>query len=426
VQFSQAVYSVTEGCVQTLLTVTRNGPTSAPSVVDYVVNNATATQRGDFTYAAGSVTFGVGETSKTFPVLITEDGYGEGTESATAQLTSASGASIGSPSAASLQIQDNDFLAVEINPIDDAQTFVGEHYHDFLNRQADSQGQSFWSDQISACGSDKACLDERRGNVSAAFFLSIEFQNTGYFAFRFYRATFVDSVQRPRGLPRYLEFLRDEQKLQNGVVVGQANWEAFLEQNKQGFALDWVDRADFITEYPTTMTRDEYIDRLFSRSAATPTTQERNQALFAYDSGGSLKEKRAKGLRAAIDTGTVYNAQYNPAFVLMQYFGYLRRNPNNAPDNNYSGYDFWLNKMNQFSQPGEDMRDANVALARVKRAEMVKAFIISLEYRGRFGGDSSRGQQAGSVALAKPEMNWKHETIASVIWLAVRSATWRA
>lgn len=416
-QFSQTTYAVTEGCVQTLVTVTRTGPTSLPSVVDYVVNNATATQRGDFTYAAGSVVFGTGETSKTFPVLISEDGYAEGTESATAQLSNPSGATLGTPNAASLQFQDNDFLAVEINPIDDAATFVGQHYHDFLNRQADAQGQAFWTNEITSCGNNASCINEKRTNVSAAFFLSIEFQNTGYFAFRFYRASFVNSAQRPRGVPRYLEFLRDEQTLQRNVVVGQGNWEANLEQNKQGFALDWVDRADFLAEYPTSLTRDEYIDKLFARSGATPTTQERNQAVFAYDSGFSLKEKRAKGIRAVIDTGAVYNAQYNPAFVLMQYFGYLRRNPNNAPDGDYAGYDFWLTKMNQFSQPGEDVRDANLALARVRRAEMVKAFIVSGEYRGRFGGDSTRGQQFGSVALAKPAGNWSHDMLANLVWL---------
>lgn len=403
--------------MQTLITVTRTGPTSLPSVVDYVVNNATATQRGDFTYAAGSVVFAAGETSKTFPVLISEDGYAEGTESATVQLSNPSGATLGTPNAASLQIQDNDTLAVEINPIDDAATFVGQHYHDFLNRQADSQGQAFWTNGITSCGNNAACVDRKRTDASAAFFLSIEFQNTGYFAFRFYRASFVDTGQRPRGVPRYLEFLRDEQTLQRNVVVGQGNWEANLEQNKQGFALDWVDRADFLAEYPTSMTRDQFIDKLFTRSGATPTTQERNQAVFAYDSGFSLKEKRAKGIRAVIDTGAVYNAQYNQAFVLMQYFGYLRRNPNNAPDGDYSGYDYWLAKMNNFSVPGEDVRDPNVAVARVNRAEIVRAFIVSIEYRGRFGKDNSRGQQFGSVALAKPTGNLSHDILANLIWL---------
>ena len=403
--------------MQTLLTVTRTGPTDLPSVVDYVVNNATATQRGDFTYASGSVVFSAGETSKTFPVLISEDGYSEGTESATVQLSNPVGATLGTPNAASLQIQDNDNLAVEINPIDDAATFVGQHYHDFLNRQADSNGQAFWTNGITSCGNDAACVDRKRTDASAAFFLSIEFQNTGYFAFRFYRASFVDTAQRPRGAPRYLEFLRDEQTLQRNVTVGQGNWEANLEQNKQGFALDWVDRADFLAEYPTSMTRDQFIDKLFTRSAATPTTQERNQALFAYDSGSSLKEKRAKGIRAVIDTGSVYNAQYNPAFILMQYFGYLRRNPNNAPDGDYSGYDFWLTKMNNASLPGEDVRDPNVAVARVNRAEIVRAFIVSTEYLGRFGKDSSRGQQSGSVALARPP-SWT-ESIFTALQLSV-------
>ena len=47
----------------------------------------------------------------------------------------------------------------------------------------------------------------------------------------------------------------------------------------------------------------------------------------------------------------------------MQYIGYLRRNPNDAPDTNYAGYDFWLDKLNQHSLPGEDMRIDSVALA---------------------------------------------------------------
>ena len=395
IQFGNTIFAIGEAVTSVPITVTRSGPASGVSTVDYVVSNGTATQRGDYTYASGTVAFAANETSKIFPVLISDDGYAEGSETATITLSNPVGAILGSPNTATLQIDDNEASPAPGNPIDDAAIFVGEHYHDFLNRQSDPDGQNFWTNQITSCGNDASCLSEKRTNVSAAFFLSIEFQNTGYFAFRFYRASFADSAGRPRGLPRYLEFLRDEQKLQHAVVVGQQNWEFVLEQNKQGFALDWVDRADFIAEYPTTMTRDDYIDKLFMRSAASPTTQERNRALFAYDSGGSLKEKRAQGIRAVIDAGSVYNAQYNPAFVLMQYFGYLRRNPDDAPDNNFSGYDFWLNKMNQFSVPGEDVQDDDVALARVKRAEMVKAFLVSGEYRQRFAG-SPGGNQEGS------------------------------
>ena len=85
------------------------------------------------------------------------------------------------------------------------------------------------------------------------------------------------------------------------------------------------------------------------------------------------------------NSGSVYNRQYNAAFVLMQYLGYLRRNPDDSPDGNFSGFDFWLSKLDGFSQPGEDMRDDSQAFTRVRRAEMVKAFVSSIEYRSRFG-----------------------------------------
>jgi hypothetical protein len=62
----------------------------------------------------------------------------------------------------------------------------------------------------------------------------------------------------------------------------------------------------------------------------------------------------------------------NKAFVLMQYFGYLRRNPNDAPDSDHTGYDFWLSKLNSFN-------------GNFVNAEMVKAFIFSTEYQARFG-----------------------------------------
>jgi hypothetical protein len=72
------------------------------------------------------------------------------------------------------------------------------------------------------------------------------------------------------------------------------------------------------------------------------------------------------------ENGTFSQQEGNRAFVLMQYFGYMRRNPNNAPDSDYSGYDFWLTKLNQFN-------------GNFVNAEMVKAFIVSGEYRQRFG-----------------------------------------
>jgi len=77
-------------------------------------------------------------------------------------------------------------------------------------------------------------------------------------------------------------------------------------------------------------------------------------------------------LRAVAENQTLSNAEFNRAFVLMQYFGYLRRNPNDPQDLDYSGYEFWLGKLNQFN-------------GNFQNAEMVKAFITSAEYRQRVG-----------------------------------------
>ena len=101
--------------------------------------------------------------------------------------------------------------------------------------------------------------------------------------------------------------------------------------------------------------------------------------------GAGETEGRAAALRSVAESVSVYNKQFNPAFVLMQYIGYLRRNPDDAPDTDFTGYDFWLTKLNSFSLPGEDVRDPATAQRRVQRAEMVKAFIISDEYRQRLG-----------------------------------------
>ncbi|MDT7810016.1 MAG: hypothetical protein QOJ70_3829 [Acidobacteriota bacterium] len=385
-QFTQTSLAVQEDMTFVTLNVQRTGDTSAPVTVDYATQDGTASERSDYTTTLGTLRFAAGETSKTIDVLVNEDSYTEGNETFTVTLSNPTGgATLSSLTAvATIQITD-DPLEPTLNAIDDAAIFTGQHYHDFLNRQADSAGLSFWRDQIISCGSDAGCIDRQRTNVSTAFFLSIEFQQTGYLVFRFYKETFTDSPERPRGMPRYREFLRDTQELGRGVVVGVGNWEQQLEANKQAFAQRWVQTPEFISQFPLSMSADEYINKLFSNSGVTPTPTEFNIAFDAYNNGGVAG--RAAVLRNVADSGSVFNRQFNAAFVLSQYIGYLRRNPNDAPEPglNYSGYDFWLAKLNQFSLPGEDVRDEKVALARAKRAEMVRAFILSDEYRRRFG-----------------------------------------
>jgi subtilisin family serine protease len=248
------------------------------------------------------------------------------------------------------------------NPIDDTTNFVRQHYLDFLNRQPDAAGLEFWTNNIDSCGGDVMCREVKRIDTSAAYFLSIEFQETGYLVHRFYRASFGRR-------PLFTEFLVDTQAIGNGVVVNQPGWQEQLETNKQSFANLWVTRGAFTSIYDA-LSNAQYVDTLIANTGVTFSQTDRDALIDVLN---SQAKTRAQVLRIVAEHQVFYDAEYNPAFVEMQYFGYLRRNPQDAPDNNLDGYNFWLNKLNEFSG---DFR----------RAEMVKAFLVSGEYRQRFIG----------------------------------------
>src|SRR5204863_7350292 len=148
------------------------------------------------------------------------------------------------------------------NPIDSSQFYVDEHYHDFLNRISDSSGLQFWTNNIESCTFVQSCRDVKRIDTSAAFFLSIEFQETGFLVYRAYKAAFRDSAARPRGLVRYREFMRDTQAISRGVIVGSAGWEAVLESNKRAFFINFVRNPEFLGTYPALQTPAGFVDAL--------------------------------------------------------------------------------------------------------------------------------------------------------------------
>ena len=118
------------------------------------------------------------------------------------------------------------------NPIDCADFFVRQHYRDFLNREPDADGLGFWTDQITSCGASERCIEGKRINNSGAFFLSIEFQETGYLVYRMYKAAYGDLPNAP--VPIKLdEFLPDTQRIGQGVIVRQAGWEQVLEDTSE-------------------------------------------------------------------------------------------------------------------------------------------------------------------------------------------------
>src|SRR5437660_11324163 len=125
----------------------------------------------------------------------------------------------------------------------------------------------FWTKRITDCVNDSACVDVMRVDVSAAYFLSIEFQQTGYFVYRLYRASFNRAVL-------FQEFLADTQENENGLIVGQQGWQEVLAANKEAFLHGWVQRPEFRSRHDA-LSADQFVDSLFASMTVTPEASER-------------------------------------------------------------------------------------------------------------------------------------------------------
>ncbi|MFN2413634.1 MAG: Calx-beta domain-containing protein, partial [Pyrinomonadaceae bacterium] len=367
-EFGAASYSVPEDGGGVTVTVRRVGDSSREVSVVYQALGETARRGADFLASIGQLTFAPGETSKTFSVFITDDAFVEDQESFKLTLEPGEGAAADENATARVTIADNDAAPAVANPIDDDAFFVRQHYRDFFSREPDAEGLAYWTGEIRKCGADAACREARRVSVSAAFFLSIEFQETGYLVYRLYKTTYGRAPERVE------EFMLDARVMGEGVVVGRPGWEQLLEANKASSVRAFVGRPEFEAQYPTTLTPAQFVNALFVNAGVTPTDAERQAA--AGDFGGTAdtsdEEARARALRRVTENPALARAELNRAFVMMQYFGYLRRNPDEPPNTDLSGYNHWLSKLNEFGGDYE-------------RAEMVKAFLSSTEYRGRFG-----------------------------------------
>jgi streptogramin lyase len=352
------------------LTVTRTGDTSGAASVNFETSDGTAVQKSDYTFNSGTVQFGPGDTSKVITVSLVNDVFVEGNESFFVALSNPSfNYQLGSASAIAVTITDDDTVPPSTNPIDDPTFFVRQHYRDFLGREPDAPGLAFWTGQINSCGANVSCIAAKRVDVSASFFLSIEFQETGGYALRIQRTAFGRQSNDPFTRYPYLQFMRDTRTIGQGVIVGQAGFDTLLEQNKQAYAEQVVLTTDFTIRFPPAPAA-VYVDALFASAGVTPTAGERTAAINAFGAGGTTG--RVAALRSVADSASMRTAESRISFVLAEYFGYLRRNPTDAPDFNDAGYQFWLNKLNLFNGNYID-------------AEMVKAFITSIEYRQRFG-----------------------------------------
>jgi len=306
------------------------------------------------------MTFAPGETSKTFTVLLNEDMFVEGTETFSLSLNKPSGADLGAQNTATVSVSD-DLPESIANPIDDARMFVYTHYHDFLNREPDPDGLAFWTNEINACGNDAQCIEAKRISVSASFFFSIEYQETAYLLYLMQKESYAT-------LPKYASFMRDLQEVSRGVVVNAPGWQQELSTNQQQFADEWTRRSEFKARYDN-LSNDAYVNALYKNTGIVPPQTVKDKLVTGLNNASM---NRAAVLLEVANDLTFRQQEQNAAFVLMEYFGYLRRDPDAAPDSDFNGYNFWLNKLNQFNGNYID-------------AEMIKAFTTSFEYRQRFG-----------------------------------------
>ncbi|OLD26624.1 MAG: hypothetical protein AUJ04_05640 [Acidobacteria bacterium 13_1_40CM_3_55_6] len=349
------------------IVVTRSGNLDQTVSCDYQIRLGNITGG----LPSGTFTFAPGETSKTIQLM---SSYFSSPENISLFNNVGNATFVGGIKDATI------ILAGQgTNPIDFSAFFVRQQYYDFLNREPDKSGWDYWTNNMDSCpqgSTGPVCRDikaAKRIDTSAAFFLSIEFQQTGYFVYRSYKAAYGNLPGAP--VPITLtEFLPDTQQIRQGVVVGQSGWEQALETNKQNFMMNFVQRSRFTAAFPTSMSVQQFVDALYTNAGLVPTSApNRPKAISEFDSTTSTDPAaRARALRDVAEDPMLTQQEFNRAFVLMQYFGYLRRNPNDAPDSDFSGYNFWLTKLNQFG-------------GNYQAAEMVKAFLVSSEYRQRFG-----------------------------------------
>jgi hypothetical protein len=375
-EFSASSYTVDESGSFATITVNRSGDTSGTPSVDFETSDGTARQRTDYIIAAGTLIFSAGETSKTFRVLVVDDFYSEGDETLNLTLLNPVG-SLGSNAAVVLTITDNDAVVPASNPLDVPRFFVQQHYYDFLARFPDSGGWDFWTNTITACGADQACVNTKRIDVSNAFFYELEFQQTGSYVYRLYRAAFGNNQPFPnpnpdpanpneeKKVPLYTPFMKDRASVRGGPQLAQF---------QLALANAFVQRPEFINKYPSGLSGPDFVDAMLAtinNDLGVNLGSQRQALIDLFNAGG-----RGNVIYRLADDNTSTNpinnralidAEYNRAFVFTQYAGYLRRNADMA------GFLFWLGQVN-----GAPLRDV------ARQHAMVCSFITSTEYQQRF------------------------------------------
>ena len=351
VQLSSASYSVNEGDPRVDITVSRTGDTSSSASAKFTTNDAAGLQncnvfngiaspRCDFIVQNGTVSFAAGEASKSFSIALINDSYAEGNENFTITLSNPVGGSMGAQTNATVMIVDNDSTTGP-NPIDNTAFLVRQQYLDFLGREPDPPGEAAWISTINNCPPNDMTCD--RIHVSQLFFQSAEFQQRGYFVYRFYPVSFGRK-------PDYDEFVPDLASVSGFLDDSQ------LEAAKVAFIAEFMARQAFVSAY-NSLNNTLYVDALLNTAGVTLASRQQ-----LIDGLNARTLTRAQVLRQIAESNEVVTQYFNQAYAVMEYFGYLRRQPD-------AFYLDWIAYLNGGGTP----------------RGMVTGFVNSAEYRQRFG-----------------------------------------
>ena len=360
VQFAVSAPSVSESSGSLEIVVTRTGDVANAATVNFAtadtsglaacsVVNGKASERCDYGSTVGTLRFASFETSKSIVIPIVNDVNVEGNETFTITLTTAVGAQFGTPTAVAVTIVDDDTTPATQNPIDGIEPFVRQQYIDFLGRLPDPIGFANWVATLSGCpqGGFGENLNPScdRVHVSSGFFLSDEFRGRGYFAYRFYEVAFDRR-------PLYAEFVPDM------AQVGGAQSPQSEILSKAAYTDAFAQRAEFTNRY-NGLSNSAYVNAL--EQNAEITLSNKAGLIAALDAN---QKTRAQVLREIVESKAVEDRFFIRAFVAMQYFGYLRRDPDTI------GYNNWVTTL---TNDPSNFR------------HMIFGFLFSTEYRGRFG-----------------------------------------
>jgi glucose/arabinose dehydrogenase len=372
IQFSAATYSFSEGAGHATAVITRTGANEFTvsvkfETVDEFADVSCATVTGaayarcDYATTVDTITFAPGETSKEIDIPLVDDAHVEGNETVRLRLRDTSGvAVVGTPGTATLTITDNDTTA-GANPIFSTPFFVRQHYLDFLSREPEPNEP--WSAILNNCPDVNNNPRCDRITVSQSFFGAPEFRLKGLYAYLFYRVAF-------NRRPDYAEIIPDMSS-----VTGQTTADTYA--RRAAFPVSFVQRQEFRTTYDP-LSNTAYVQTLLDRyglqQITTPDPQNpegtnkvtltRAELINRLGATGAQALTRAQVLRAVVESDEIFVREYNGAFVAMQYYGYLRRTPEEA------GYQDWLRVLTQ------DPNNVRI---------MINGFMNSTEYRLRFG-----------------------------------------